>query len=306
MELGNDSVNVKTLQKALIKKGYVLPRFGADGDFGSETWATLFNYAEAHGLHWDVDDFEAEEGKVPPAVVAHVLAPLELSTGKVSATGAPQKDRKFADVTGKHPLLKGRRKARDPETVHTIVLHQTAIKFGTTARNRKRLGARGALHERFHNVGCHVAALTNGDVLYVNRLPAYVWHAHVANRFSVGIEIEGLYAGIAGKANTVWRGKKPTKLTDTTIDAARRAVRFTYEEGLRLGMPLTWIQPHRAFSKSRRSDPGEELWREVGVWACDELGLRVNYDLRRNGGLPVPREWDDKAVFDYRGRAVKS
>jgi hypothetical protein len=257
MKIGSRGDEVRKLQRALLRKGYTLPRFGPDGDLGSETWQTLYNYALHHYIPWDADDFEAEVGEVPVAVVDHLLHDASAPATEAESN---KKDKAFFDVTGEHPLLKGRKLPRAPETVHTIVLHQTAITFGTTARQNARYGSKQAARRaRFYDVACHVAALTSGEVLYVNRLPAYVWHANVANRFSIGIEVEGLYAGVEGRSGTIWRGKKPTRLTDQTIDAGRRAVRFAFEEGLRLGMPLRWIMPHRCYSGTRMADPVGDL-----------------------------------------------
>jgi hypothetical protein len=100
----------------------------------------------------------------------------------------------------------------------------------------------------------------------------------------------------------VWGKKTPTKLTETTIDAGRRAVRFAFEEGLRLGMPLRWIMPHRCYSRSRISDPGEELWRAIAIWAMANLGLRARYDVALHGGRKIPYEWDPNGTVDYQGK----
>ena len=302
MKIGDEGPEVKEIQKALLKKGYVLPRWGADGDLGSETWQTLYNYATANNLAWDEDEFEAEYGSVPQEVIDHLLYDEQVPATEAETD---KKDKQFFDVTGEHALLKGRKQPRDPQTVHTIVLHQTAITFGTTKRQRDKYGSKEAARRaRFYNVACHVAALTTGGVLYVNRLPAYVWHANVANSFSVGIEVEGLYAGVEGRTSTIWKGGQPTARTDLTIDAARRAVRFTLEEGLRLGMPLRWIMPHRCYSKGRMADPGEMLWKEVAQWAMANLGLRTRYEVALNGGKQIPIEWDDHALCDYRGKKL--
>lgn len=211
----------------------------------------------------------------------------------------------FFDLTDEHELSpsKGKPgKLRDPSKVHTIVLHQTAVRFGASSRNIAKHGRQRAIHMRFYDVACHTASLRNGDVLYVNGLREYVWHGNVANRYSVGLEVEGHYEGRVGAG--LRKGKTPDVLDAQTIDGARRALRFTYEEGLRLGMPLKWIQPHRNYSPSRRNDPGEGLWREVALWGVCELGLQVDYDVARNDGRPVPTEWDEAALFDWRGRKL--
>lgn len=46
----NTPARVKELQKLLIENGYDLPRYGADGDFGSETTAAVEKFQADHGL----------------------------------------------------------------------------------------------------------------------------------------------------------------------------------------------------------------------------------------------------------------
>lgn len=47
---GTATLNVKALQRALMSAGFPLPRFGADGDFGTETRTALEAFQRANGL----------------------------------------------------------------------------------------------------------------------------------------------------------------------------------------------------------------------------------------------------------------
>lgn len=47
---GSTGETVKAMQLLLMGRGYHLPRFGADGEFGDETAAALLNYQKAAGL----------------------------------------------------------------------------------------------------------------------------------------------------------------------------------------------------------------------------------------------------------------
>lgn len=47
---GAKGEDVRAMQELLIKEGYKLPRYGADGDFGSETFAALRQFQADHGL----------------------------------------------------------------------------------------------------------------------------------------------------------------------------------------------------------------------------------------------------------------
>lgn len=50
LKRGMNGSDVKELQTALITLGYNLPKYGADGDFGSETEAAVKEFQKAHGL----------------------------------------------------------------------------------------------------------------------------------------------------------------------------------------------------------------------------------------------------------------
>lgn len=50
---GSKGDDVTALQTALLSLGYPLPKYGADGDFGSETLAALKTFQENHGLTVD-------------------------------------------------------------------------------------------------------------------------------------------------------------------------------------------------------------------------------------------------------------
>jgi peptidoglycan hydrolase-like protein with peptidoglycan-binding domain len=50
---GNKGNEVEELQKLLMKHGYDLPRYGADGDFGNETLAAVKAFQADKGLEVD-------------------------------------------------------------------------------------------------------------------------------------------------------------------------------------------------------------------------------------------------------------
>ena len=77
---GTQGSDVRELQEALLKLGYALPKFGADGDCGSETVAVICLFQEEQGLEVD--------GKFGPASLAALrkaLAQLEKAAETVPA-----------------------------------------------------------------------------------------------------------------------------------------------------------------------------------------------------------------------------
>lgn len=91
---GDRSGTVVYLQERLIKRGYQLPRWGADGDFGGETGQAVEQFQSGHGL--------AADGIVGPATWSMLLSKgpakppasvLELLRAELTelATKAPRK-----------------------------------------------------------------------------------------------------------------------------------------------------------------------------------------------------------------------
>lgn len=54
LKFGSEGAAVKSMQQLLIAKGYKLPEYGADGDFGEETADALEAYQEANNLAVDI------------------------------------------------------------------------------------------------------------------------------------------------------------------------------------------------------------------------------------------------------------
>lgn len=189
---------------------------------------------------------------------------------------------------------------RDPADVTTVVLHQTAVPFGVAPYQIKAAGGDPALAlaRRGLNVACHAIAFRAGFYACVAPLRWYVQHGNKYNARSLGLEVDGRYAGIEGDPRTVWGGE-PTELTTATIDAARCALRWLVETGRAEGMPITQIRAHRQSSATRRSDPGQALWMHVALWGRDELGLETACAEVLGDGRPVPVAWDPDGVGRY-------
>jgi len=77
LKMGNKGEKVAILQQLLIDRGYKLPRYGADGDFGAETESAVKQYQKDHGLK--VDGIAGEKtwtslmGEAPAPVVKYTV-----------------------------------------------------------------------------------------------------------------------------------------------------------------------------------------------------------------------------------------
>ncbi len=63
-------------------------------------------------------------------------------------------------------------------------------------------------------------------------------------------------------------------------------------------MPLERVLAHRQSSASRRSDPGEGIWRLLEPVAR-ELGLDPAFDWTVADGRPIPEAWGGSAGVPY-------
>lgn len=197
---------------------------------------------------------------------------------------------------------------RDPSTVTTIVVHQTAVEFGVSKRLIKASGGdiELARARRALDVACHAMAFRQGYFVAAHPLRAYVNHGNRFNATSLGLEIDGRYPGIMDDPATVARedlrttwGGEPTELTEETIATACNAIGWLVEEGRREGMPIESIASHRQSSDARRSDPGQEIWQRAVLEAASMFRLNVLRDSPWTQGRPIPTQWDPDGIGSY-------
>jgi hypothetical protein len=290
MRYGDSGEEVVQIQEALLARGYALPKYGADGHLGDETWNALRTFARDQRLRWTppvpAEVIVALEA-VPP--VAHVV---DLTSQQTNPPAAKEKFKLDS---------KGKVVVRDPKTITGIVLHQTACWFGVSTQQVAAAGGDRelALHLRALNIATHLTAfdgrganLDCGHAIYASPLPWYAYHANGANSVSLGVECEGVYPGLVSQG-----GETPSP---RLVEASRAAVKFALEEGSRLGMPIEFIWAHWQSSATRRADPGEALWRAVVLdYAIPVLGLRTETARVWGDGRPIPVEWDPNGVGPY-------
>lgn len=301
MRYGDSGEDVRQVQQRLIASGYPLPRYGADGALGDETWNALRAYARDHALPWTptvpaetVAALTATATPMPTPTTSPSPSPVGVVDLTAAQTNPPAEPSQFKLSSGKVVV-------RDPGSVTGIMLHQTGVWFSVADYQVAEAGGdrHAALHNRALRVACHLIAfdgheakLECGHVVWPNPLDWYVYQANLANAESIGIECEGLYPGLESQA-----GATPSA---RLIAAARDAVRFSVEQGRSLGMPIQYIWAHRQSSALRQGDPGESLWRSVVLeYAVPVLGLQTQTSRTWGDGRPVPIQWDPAGVGTY-------
>ncbi len=272
---GDSGVSVKALQKRLLRLGYALPRWGVDGQLGDEVLSAANEFALEEGLP-----------AVDEEVSDQLLELLAEKADRAPGEGEPQ------DHTKRHATPKPTSaKPRGWSDITGITLHQTACDLGEKAK-------------RWYTIPVQMGVTKSGAILLLNPLTLDLPHGNGLNAATVGLEIDGRYAGIEGNVATFWRPpgdtSKPQRAPDAQLAGARAAVRWVCEEVARRGGQIKTIHAHRQANALRQSDPGSRIWQEVGCWAQNELGLSDGGDGFRVGkGLALPAAWDPTRTAKY-------
>lgn len=174
---------------------------------------------------------------------------------------------------------------RDWTNVRGVCLHQTACDLGMKV-------------ERYNTIGAHFAVLRDGTVLQMCDLNRIVYHGNGWNNQTVGIEINGLFAGVENDPTTLWDDPSTPQhevaqtVTPEQIAATKQLIRWLKAEVERNGGHLTKLVAHRQSSKDRRDDPGSKVWKEIALPMHKELGLDDGGPGFEIGGYPIPETWD--------------
>lgn len=280
LKKGDKGAAVKRLQESLMRLSYDLPKFGADGDLGDETLKAVMFFRRDHSGTVVGDNLP---GSVPANVYDAVIAAAE-SVAAATAARPPN----FLDIR-EHatiPII-GPRSWR---SVTGITLHQTAVFMSENP-------------PRWYGVHCHVGVLRNGSIYYVNDLNEAIVHGNLFNASEVGIEINGQFEGVEDDPTTFWKPSptaQPQKPSNQQIEAARAAVKWICDEVASHGGRIRNIHAHRQSSKDRRGDPGSRIWRDVGIWAQNSLGLSDGGEgFKVGSGRPIPQKWDPRYSSAY-------
>jgi hypothetical protein len=297
VKYGDKGSFVASLQQELLAKGYELPQFGVDGDFGDETLQAVQLYCADNGLLLDIF--------VPERVLNSIFSSGNVSSHLIPAEESIEVLNLRDEQTVPSPKSKVSRGAtlsRDPAQVRGVVIHQTACVFGVSDNQVRRANGDRKLAKarRSLNVACHALAFRDGFVALPNKLEYFMFHGNGFNASTLGLEIEGKYPGDDLKPRKTTWGGDPTEVTEEIIYTARYALKLLVEEGRSLGMPIENVYAHRQSSATRRSDPGESLWKRVVLdYGVPILGLKVHNDLTVGTGKPIPKQWDPSGTHSY-------
>lgn len=195
------------------------------------------------------------------------------------------------DKKGKRYDFRVRR--RKKEEITGICLHQTACVYGNVSPSR------------YATVGAHYLITMNGETIWIFDDEWFIWAANQWSGGTISIEFEGVLAGkllANGKpdSSTVWddpstpKREFATRLTDAQKEAGKKLIRELSKK-----WPIRVIVSHRQSSKTRRADPGPEIWQEVAIPMIEELQFKNANTIVLGDGRPVPVDWDPNGTGEY-------
>ncbi len=175
----------------------------------------------------------------------------------------------IVDLLGASPKIK-----RHPRSgqVDAVVLHQMGF-------------SRGNDPMRYSKVTAHFIVLPNGTVAQLHPMSARLSASDGFNGRSVAVEFAGNFQSAGGKW---WKPERygMDYATAEQIEAGRKLLRLLQ------GLGVRYVFAHRQSSADRENDPGPEIWRGVGQWGVEVLGLLDGGEgYAVTGGRAVPESW---------------
>lgn len=219
-----------------------------------------------------------------------LCGPVTLAEVRKLAPAKANPPTQFIDRRSYHtPCIHGNKYTPLPRSwsqVKGITLHQTACDMGERV-------------ERYDTIGAHFAVLRSGKVLYMCNPTGVIYHGNGFNTECVGIEINGLFAGVEGDDSTLWNDpstpyrEAAQTVTPAQIEATKQLIRWLVGEVQSHGGAITKLVAHRQSSEDRRDDPGSKVWKEIALPMKAELQLDDGGPgFKINSGYPIPESWD--------------
>ncbi len=252
----------------------------------------------------------------PGANAPGATAPAANASG-ATAPAAPAGAPPSPDLS-KYPLVedytanaaaKGRKRKNPLARIDTICLHQMACaSVGGTAEGNVTKQTKTGRVERWKSLNAHIAVTVGPEskAWILNDVEWRIPHGHGWNSRSVGIEVEGHFAGIhdlqTGKWSKYWKPKskpnrKPMVPTSQQIEALKQVMRWIVAEIAKRGGKIKYVSAHRQSYGTKASDPGQLIWRQAALPIMKELGLATAPTLKRGKG--IPKQWDPSSTVEY-------
>mgnify|MGYP002625500153 CR=1 FL=1 len=190
-----------------------------------------------------------------------------------------------------------RKASREP---WAVVLHQMGF-------------SRGNDPYKYRKVTAHYTIMPDGTIAQNHPVEAWLPASHGFNQGGIAIEFAGNFPSRAGSTDPdhFWKplpfidknGKQHPgfgmdQLTVEQVSSGRWLLEYLQKIVLpERGLDLTVVLAHRQSSGDRGNDPGPDVWREVGQWGVDHLGLSDGGPgFQVDSGNPIPDHWRSKGA----------
>lgn len=248
-----------------------------DGIFGAKTLNAVLGLQRKLGLF--------EDGICGPKTWTAIIDAAENKSAIPDSNNID-----IVDIRGQHPRPRLYSHKRKWSEIMGVTIHQTGCSMPQNPIGWKKLNA-------------HIGITQSGTAIIVNNLTDMIWHAQKLSYKTIGIEIEGNFCGVDGDLNTLWRGGGGPHNLNLSMKLALDSVfRFLKSEFESNGAEWKYIYAHRQSSRSRRADPGSEIWKNVSLVWAKRLMLNM-YDggdgFSMKNGLPIPNAWNSKYTRRY-------
>lgn len=220
-------------------------------------------------------------------IITHVLRAIEkLKTGPaptIDLPGVEFHDRRKTAMQAHGPKREWKTRTRMMKSVTGQCWHQAGVDLGERV-------------ERYDSVGAHVCVTLARKVIWLHDWDRLGMFANGWNDATVSIEVSGLFAGIDGDINTVWQRKAPNVLTPELAATCRDVASWITVDANARGANVRVYVSHRQSSATRRSDPGQAIYRDVVLAGAAADGVKTAPTTVLGDGLPVPEAWDPAQV----------
>jgi len=273
LEFGQGGPAVRRLQEILECLGF--DAGPVDGVFGPSTRRLVEEIQQIEGL--------SQDGIVGTHTWKRLLARIEESRSmfKVDGNG-------LHDITGLHDPPKLFGWLRNWDMITGVTLHQTGCEMPQRPMGWGRVNA-------------HYGITQEGLPILINDPRDMLWHAQGLSKTTIGIEIEGNYRGLEANPRTLWEpGGGPHNLNELMMDAAEIIFEDISRQFEAAGQRWGRVYGHRQASHNRRADPGQEIWRRIGLdWSHRLNASHHTPKLQFGKGRPIPKAWDPHGKGAY-------
>lgn len=146
----------------------------------------------------------------------------------------------------------------------------------------------------WNKINAHCGITRKGVIILMFPFEMLIWHGNGLTVPTIGIEIAGLLKGVENSTNTWWpTSSTPDEFTSDQEVASRVLFKIIKEEFDKNGGEWKHVYAHRQSSAMRMSDPGESVWKKVGLEWINDLGATDGGEGYTTGdGYPIPKEWN--------------